>query len=251
MHTAADRPLDPALGPLEKVYTYSHRADALSLVIAALLCTMLAVSGYSLFVQPIEGLSTLLAWLLTGMGVVFLGVLIYFRIISRSLRVHLHQNGFVYSRIGLSHKVLWDDIAELWRVEIPVEAGAVPTGSLAQLRLVHKNGHLVLLLDSLHRVGELGDRIEDAIYPRLLAEAKEQLAKGQPVRFGPITLDDKALAGESWEQLISVGVHQGITYLLRKDDREIGIHVPNTRVLMALAEARMPSPMPPSRRSLQ
>ena len=71
------------------------------------------------------------------------------------------------------------------------------------------------------------------------------------MRFGPITLDDKALAGESWEQLISVGVHQGITYLLRKDDRVIGIHVPNTRVLMALAEARMPSPMPPSRRSLQ
>ncbi|MBE9523512.1 MAG: hypothetical protein IMY76_00330 [Chloroflexi bacterium] len=82
-----------------------------------------------------------------------------------------------------------------------------------RVMLYPEHGKPITLNDRIPKIMELAGRIKAKIYPRLLPNLREKMSKGNPLNFGPITLqqDSLHLQGKAipWDQITSINVQRG------------------------------------------
>lgn len=108
-------------------------------------------------------------------------------------RLELHQGGLVYQSWRSRGSVLFDDVDEVW-LDVPTQDA--PSFIVHGFTLKEQNG-------TRHSISLLWMAPEDAIYvltkvlatcsDELLPDAQDALAAGESLRFGPASIDAKAL----------------------------------------------------------
>jgi hypothetical protein len=90
-----------------------------------------------------------------------------------------------------------------------------------------KHGKPILLNDRIPKIMELAGRIKAKLYPRLLPNLRENLSKGNPLNFGPITLEQDSLLLQGisipWDQITSINVQHGHLIVESRTNRPIKI----------------------------
>ena len=82
-----------------------------------------------------------------------------------------------------------------------------------RIMIFPENGNPITLNDRIPKITELTGRLKAKLYPRLLPILRENLSKGNPLNFGPITLQQDCLLLEGttipWDQITSINVKRG------------------------------------------
>ncbi|RYZ40002.1 MAG: hypothetical protein EOO71_17860 [Myxococcaceae bacterium] len=96
--------------------------------------------------------------------------------------------------------------------------------------LRHRGGTYRLRLNLWSDAEALHQQVMEHVVPELLARVSREVAQGQPVRFGPLTLDDAGLTHKGrlmrWEEIESIRV---------QDEFDTGV---STRELVIVAQGR-------------
>lgn len=230
---------EPYVGSLQSI----HRPPSLRRVLGGALLTgsVVFAEGVLLFGA---GWGTMV---LVALGVC--GVLSWWPIRTQGPSVAVHSEGLVLSRQRRSAVISFESVSEVW-FDIP-RFLAGPAKYLRALVLVDETGKA-------HRVPLVGDgaaTIVEAVTQHcsdpLLREAREAMAEGQTLTFGPAKLDAAGIAvggkRASWSELGEVVIEPGRVLLFRRSPilawRSMRLdRVPHPSVFLTLLAAKVGPP---------
>lgn len=200
---------------------------------------------------------TALAWswlwlALAGLsGLAGLGLAISWFTQKRSF-VALHRGGIRW-QAGLNppRVLYWDQIEGLASMIVQERFLHLPVRVYLQATLFPTGRAPLRLPENLRDMTDLVQRLKFHLYPRLLPPLRERLAAGQPLRFGPITLEPGGLRlpglaqnQTPWETVTGLEIQQGSLIVRLKASsssqaewqRPLG-EIPNPEILVELADS--------------
>ena len=239
-------------GPPQATYWWLIRKRMQSRLIAlpgaialtALLCgvplTLLSGAAQGALVVGVIGLAAL--------GVAYL----MYRVTAPRKRtgVVLFPHGFVYVDLdAASDQVTVWPFAEIADVRRLVVEHRYTHGTLKYTShlytVIHANGRQVQLNDHFVKVGELGDRVMNAVTALMLPQARERVHRGETLRFGPYEVSlhgirlDAGMEVTPWREVSGVDMRNGMLEI-RVGGRRLSIEqlhqIPNVLVLVSLAQ---------------
>jgi hypothetical protein len=206
---------------------------------------MYADSGYAW--SPEQGINA--GVLFMSLGCIFCLVLLVLCFFGANCKLYLFEKGLVYRRGKKFTEVLWDQIAAVYEgISVSHTEGGTVTNTTHKVRFRLKNKQVVKLnLSFLDESDEASTIITGRTFPRLLAETKAGLARGEKVDFEKVKLHQEGisqggiLGGEdllTWDQIGEAKIDNG--YLTIKKGSIIlpwnwtpVSDLPNFRVLFA------------------
>lgn len=160
--------------------------------------------------------------------------------------VVVYDKGFAYrDRKGVQNWT-WEEIHSLNAAVTRHYTNGIYTGTTHQYTLLNRNGGKLVFSDALTKVEDLAAVIEQAIFPRLYAQAAEQYNSGQAISFGPaeirksgITIGKKTYP---WPEVGQVSMERGFLRVSKKDGGWFSgasapaSAIPNLRVLLSIID---------------
>lgn len=165
---------------------------------------------------------------------------------NRNKGAAIFEGGLAYSDLSGIHAWRWDDIAgvqiEIVRRQISQQIGSIRHTYL----LTNTKGERLILDESLARIEMLGSIIRDRVMPRLISKYSSAFQAGQPVQFGPITIDKTGglRVGKRvhpWSQFKEATIQKGILQLTFNDSGVTALpasEIPNLEILLTLLDQK-------------
>ena len=187
------------------------------LIVAPLLVLLgLAIDIGILWVGAIHFLKLLIIGLLLSIGGFMIAVRTYR---SRGLRVLVYPEGLVQLQRSQNEAFFWDEIVEVRRKKVEGHWAWIWQGAKI-LTLKRTNGRQVAFDDSLPKLEELGQIVENQSLPYLLPPALDQLETGATLQYGKLRLDLHGLVYEKellpWREIKEIKVSEDSITISKK-----------------------------------
>lgn len=163
-------------------------------------------------------------WLAAGLGLspaLVLGVLSALR--TRGTALAIYPSGIVYRRGGNLHQLPWPEIQALtlsgpW-TGLPLLASS---GQPVALTIRASGDRRIRLTKELEQFDVLVKEIKGRVYPRLQRAYASAFNAGQPLRFGPLQVDNEGLqVGRrrlAWRSVAGAGLREGTLQIQAKSE---------------------------------
>jgi hypothetical protein len=204
------RKASAVLGPREE--TFEPRKEILTLL--AVVFALMGAAGVVCFLLTVVGVLTgggvALTMFLTPTGVGGCLWCVYFL----TLKVTLHEGGFVHSHRGKRRLVPWDDVRSVTSAITEVYQNGVYTGTNYKYTLALEDGtQLVYTNYRLQKVEKLANAVIGRTSEILLPAAREEYDAGEVVHFGPLGVSREGLHYHDklleWRDIRGVRVKEG------------------------------------------
>ena len=237
------RPSVEQLGTVQQEYkaTFGRFIVLAVIILVVVLVFLLAVAGASNSLFP----------LLIGSAiacVVFIGVMVLVLIRPRLSVIQCEKGLAIYRGNELVAVVPWDNVAHVQQVVVRHSTDGVPTGTTYRYSIQTTDGRSfsfsnIVLSNTLRDVRHLGERIQQATFPLILARTLTALNAGQPVQFGTLSVSQTGLSTKGvtipWSEVSGARVTNGRIQIQRAGHRfnwanlSVG-QTPDALVLIAL-----------------
>jgi hypothetical protein len=154
------------------------------------------------------------------------------------------ERGIAYSdRKGLQ-LWQWEDIVSMKSAITRHYTNGIYTGTTHVYTLLNRQDQRLVLADSIGKIEELANLIDESIFPRLYELASGQYNSGQPVVTGPVTVSKSGITISKktypWSEVKEVSINRGVLKVSRKDGGWFSgasapaSTIPNLRVLLTI-----------------
>jgi len=155
-----------------------------------------------------------------------------------------HKNGIMIRWTGGQlHSLLWERIQGLICNTTHITYLGMPIKTRHQLTILTQSGNTIRIDDRIPQLPEVTERIKAKIYPRLLPQLRANLRKGDPLFFGPITLNKQVFQLREreipWEQISRLNVVSGQLVVESQFNQKFKVPVgkiPNVDLLIQLLQ---------------
>lgn len=156
--------------------------------------------------------------------------------------VAVHKNGLHLIRLrGPSLKVRWTDIHAVHTSGTRYQLAGKPVSDRYRLVIATADGRTIEIPDHIQDLDELSATIRSRIDPIIRPDLISRLESGEPVGFGPVTLDRSGLRvgrrAWAWQNLDRLEIAGG-SLVIESTNGRIALpvaEVPNTALLLELA----------------
>ncbi len=207
--------------------------------------------AYEMLTSPRNSNDINNAYLVIGVGVVFLLAALYFflyPLIYRSWRVYVGSEGFAFSRGSKLDAFRWDQVESMWQRVTRRYMNGIYTGTQHKYTIRGLDGRQVVLNDRITNVERLGNVISDMVTRVKLPEAIAAFKAGSTVTFGPLSVSMQGVSNSkeliSWDQIKEFRVNNGMV-TVKKEGKWLSwssiqvANIPNFFIFLALVNAIM------------
>jgi len=103
-----------------------------------------------------------------------------------SARVSLHENGIAYQSLFGPKQMLWDEVDRFYYSSLKRSINFIPVGTYYSFKLQDSRGQRLSFGNRLERPKELGSKLIQLTYPKLLQKSAGNFDSGMELEFGPI-----------------------------------------------------------------
>jgi hypothetical protein len=154
------------------------------------------------------------------------------------------ERGFAYNdRKGLQ-VWRWEDVVSMRSAITRHYTNGIYTGTTHVYTIINRQNQRVVLSDSLRKVEELANLIDQGIFPLLYQRAADQYNSGQQIISGPVAISKAGITiGKKtypWEDVKEVSIQRGMLKVSRKEGgwfsgaSASAASIPNLRVLLTI-----------------
>lgn len=167
------------------------------------------------------------------------------RRLSRSRQVvAVHQKGItIRLHKKKQFRFLWSQLSGLACATVQPTFLGWALKPRHRVKIYPAHGNPISLNDRIPNISELVGRIKAKLYPRLLPNLRESFSKGQPLNFGPLTLQQNSLCLRDkaipWDNVTSINVQGGRLMIESHTNRPVKIptgQIPNIELLIQLLQ---------------
>ncbi len=160
--------------------------------------------------------------------------------------VAAYERGFAYNdRKGLQIWG-WENVVSMASAITRHYTNGIYTGTTHMYTLYNRQNQRLVLSDTIGKVEELAQHIDQNIFPLLYGRTADQYNAGQAIVFGPVAISKMGIAiGKKtypWTDVQEVSIHQGILKVSKKDGgwfsgaSAAASTIPNLRVLLTIIQ---------------
>jgi hypothetical protein len=157
-----------------------------------------------------------------------------------------YERGFAYNdRKGLQ-VWRWEDVVSMTSAVTRHYTNGIYTGTTHLYTLFNRQNQRLVLSDSLAKVEQLAQEIDQNIFPLLYGRAADQYNTGQTIVFGPVAISKAGISISKktypWTDVKEVSIRQGILKVSRKEGgwfsgaSAAASVIPNLRVLLTIIQ---------------
>jgi hypothetical protein len=158
--------------------------------------------------------------------------------------VAVYEHGFAYNDRKGIQVWRWDGVLSMTSAITRHYTNGIYTGTTHVYKLYDRQNQRLVLSDSLSKVEELAQNIDDSIFPLLYPRAADQYNTGQTVIFGPVAISKAGIViGKKtypWTDVKEVSIQRGVLKVSRKEGgwfsgaSASAAAIPNLRVLLTI-----------------